>query len=41
MAAIRENPSLTVVRSFNAPPEKVWGALTQPEACKARRYGLR
>ena len=34
MAAIKEKPSLTIVRKLKAAPEKVWRALTQPEALK-------
>jgi uncharacterized protein YndB with AHSA1/START domain len=34
MAAVKEKPSLTIVRHYNAAPEKVWFALTQPEALK-------
>jgi uncharacterized protein YndB with AHSA1/START domain len=34
MATVKEAPSLTLVRKFNATPEKVWRALTQPEALK-------
>ena len=34
MAQVTEKPSLTIVRSFRAAPEKVWRALTQPEALK-------
>ena len=34
MATVREKPSLTIVRKFKAAPEKVWSALTQPEAVK-------
>ncbi len=34
MATVTEKPSLTVVRKFKAAPEKVWHALTQPEALK-------
>jgi uncharacterized protein YndB with AHSA1/START domain len=34
MAKIREKPSLTIVRKLEAAPEKVWRALTQPEALK-------
>jgi uncharacterized protein YndB with AHSA1/START domain len=34
MASVREKPSLTLVRKFNAPPDRVWRALTQPEALK-------
>ncbi len=34
MATVTEKPSLTVVRKFKATPEKVWHALTQPEALK-------
>jgi len=30
----KETLSLTLVRTFNAAPEKVWRALTQPEALK-------
>ena len=34
MAAVKEKPSLTIVRKLNASPAKVWRALTQPEALK-------
>lgn len=34
MAAVAEKPSLTIVRSVKAPPEKLWCALTQPQALK-------
>ena len=34
MAQVKEKPSLTIVRSFKCAPEKVWRALTQPEALK-------
>jgi len=34
MAEVREKPSLTIVRRLRAEPEKVWRALTQPEALK-------
>lgn len=34
MAATAEKPSLTLVRRYQAAPEKVWRALTQPEALK-------
>jgi uncharacterized protein YndB with AHSA1/START domain len=34
MASVKEKPSLTIVRKFKAAPEKVWRALTQPEALK-------
>lgn len=34
MAQVKEKPSLTIVRSFKAAPEKVWRALTEPEALK-------
>ena len=34
MAAVKEKPSLTIVRRLKAGPEKVWRALTQPEALK-------
>ncbi len=34
MATVTEKPSLTLVRNLKAPPEKVWRALTQPEALK-------
>ena len=34
MAIVKEKPSLTIVRRFKAAPEKVWRALTQPEALK-------
>ena len=34
MAEVKEKPSLTIVRQFKAAPEKVWRALTQPEALK-------
>src|SRR5262249_2358798 len=34
MAAVKEKPSLTIVRRLKAAPEKVWRALTQPEALK-------
>jgi uncharacterized protein YndB with AHSA1/START domain len=32
MATAKEKPSLTIVRKFKAAPEKVWRALTRPEA---------
>lgn len=32
MVAVTEKPSLTIVRKLKAAPEKVWRALTQPEA---------
>ena len=34
MAAVKEKPSLTIVRKLKAAPEKVWRALTEPEALK-------
>lgn len=34
MATVKEKPSLTIVRSLKTTPEKVWRALTQPEALK-------
>ena len=34
MAAVKEKASLTIVRKLKATPEKVWRALTQPEALK-------
>jgi len=34
MAAVKEKPSLTIVRKLKAAPEKVWRALTQPQALK-------
>lgn len=34
MAEVGGKPSLTLVRRFKAAPEKVWRALTQPEALK-------
>jgi uncharacterized protein YndB with AHSA1/START domain len=34
MATVKEKPSLTIVRKFKAAPEKVWRALTQPQALK-------
>lgn len=34
IATVKETPSLTLVRKFNAAPEKVWRALTHPEALK-------
>jgi len=34
MASVKEKPSLTIVRQLKATPEKVWRALTQPEAIK-------
>lgn len=34
MVTIKEKPSLTIVRRLKAAPEKVWRALTQPEALK-------
>ena len=34
MAAVKEKPSLTLVRNYKAAPEKVWRALTQPEMLK-------
>jgi uncharacterized protein YndB with AHSA1/START domain len=34
MATVREKPSLTIVRKLKAAPEKVWRALTQPDALK-------
>lgn len=34
MDAITQEPSLNIVRHFKAAPEKVWRALTQPEALK-------
>ena len=34
MATVNEAPSLTLVRKFASAPEKVWRALTQPEALK-------
>ena len=34
MAAVKEKPSLTIVRKLKAAPDKVWRALTQPEALK-------
>ena len=32
MAAVKEKPSLTLVRSYKATPEKVWHAVTDPQA---------
>jgi uncharacterized protein YndB with AHSA1/START domain len=32
MVAVTEKPSLTLVRNYKASPEKVWRALTEPEA---------
>ena len=34
MAAAAEKPSLNIIRRIKASPEKVWRALTQPEAIK-------
>ena len=34
MASVKEKPSLTIVRKLKAAPDKVWRALTQPEALK-------
>ena len=34
MATTTENLTLNIVRRFKAAPEKVWRALTQPEALK-------
>lgn len=34
MASVKEKPSLTIVRKLKAAPEKVWHALTQPDALK-------
>jgi uncharacterized protein YndB with AHSA1/START domain len=34
MAEVTEKPSLTIVRQFNAAPERVWHALTDPQALK-------
>ena len=34
MDAVKEKPSLTIVRKLKAAPDKVWRALTQPEALK-------
>jgi len=34
MAAVTEKPSLTIVRRLKAAPQKVWRALTQPDALK-------
>jgi len=34
MASVKEKPSLTIVRSLKTTPQKVWRALTQPEALK-------
>jgi uncharacterized protein YndB with AHSA1/START domain len=34
MAAVKEKSSLTIVRKLKAAPEKVWRALTQPQALK-------
>ena len=34
MAAVKEKPSLTIVRQLKAAPERVWRALTQPEELK-------
>ena len=32
MSEVKQKPSLALVRKFKAPPEKVWCALTQPDA---------
>ena len=32
MAEIRERPALTIVRRFNAAPQRVWDAITQAQA---------
>ena len=34
MSAATKKPSLNIVRHLKATPEKVWHALTQPEALK-------
>ena len=34
MATVKEKPSLTIVRKLKAAPDKVWRALTHPEALK-------
>lgn len=34
MASVKEKPSLTIVHKLKAAPEKVWRALTQPDALK-------
>lgn len=34
MDTVTQKPSLTLVRKFKAAPEKVWRALTQPDAMK-------
>lgn len=34
MAEVKEKPSLSIVRRFNASPEKVWNAFTDPQALK-------
>lgn len=34
MATVKAKPSLTIVRKLKAAPEKVWRALTQPDALK-------
>lgn len=34
MASVKEKPSLTIVRNLKGTPEKVWRALTHPEALK-------
>ena len=34
MSEVKQKPSLALVRQFKAPPEKVWCALTQPDALK-------
>ena len=38
MVAVRENPSLTIVRRLKANPERVWRALTQAEELKRWFY---
>ena len=35
MEAVRQKPSLSIVRKFNVEPAKVWRAWTQPEALTA------
>lgn len=34
MAEVTERPSLTIVRKFNAAPERLWHAFTNPQALK-------
>lgn len=42
MASVKEKPSLAIVRKLKAAPDKVWRALTQPQALKQwMTHGIR